>query len=68
MIATANTLPNVCFGSLADIAAAGSIVRFTPRKQTCERTTRVSAMCQDRKWPTSLDHLVGAGEQAFWRS
>ena len=39
MIATANTLPDVCFGSLADIAAALPNVRVTRADSTGQRNT-----------------------------
>jgi hypothetical protein len=34
-----------------------------PDERTSSEPVGMSERCHERKWPTSFDHLVGAGEQ-----
>ena len=56
-------LVNVAVGSFASFGHQPVTSGPRPKQRTSSRQPSWSVTCHERKWPTSFDHLVGAGEQ-----
>jgi hypothetical protein len=56
-------MPDVRFGSKADILRCGSDVRFTPQSGHAQCTSRCPLSANSGHGARSFDHLVGAVEQ-----
>src|SRR5271167_2750800 len=54
--------PSVNFGR----QLASAQCRLCPQERTSSARPAMSEKCQQRKWPASLDHLVGAEQDGSW--